>query len=422
MIQVPARRVSISLFVSQGIFSAAMIAVFTVMAIVAADLGGSGRWAGVPILAMFIGRFLASYLMGRLMDLWGRRPSLAGAFLLGVAGAALAVVSIINRNFAGFIVAALVFGMARGGAEQMRFIAAEVQMPNRRAWAIGIVVFAGTIGSVFGPWIYQATASAAAAAGYDQNVGPWAAAVVLMGLAMAVVYATLRPDPRELGRQIAAVTESGLGPAIARPMSEVFAMARVRLAVVSVAVGQVVMTILMAVTPLHMTQEGYFPGDISIVMGAHMLGMFGLAPLTGRLVDRVGPYWVIAGGALLLAVTCGFAFIAASVAVLALALFLLGLGWNLTFVAGSALLMSMVNQAERARSQGITEMANSVAGGLAALSSGFLLVLGGMRMLAVGGLMLTAILVVAQAWVLAMQAHRRPVPVASPAASQGEPD
>ena len=422
MIQVPARRVSISLFVSQGIFSAAMIAVFTVMAIVAADLGGSGRWAGVPILAMFIGRFLASYLMGRLMDLWGRRPSLAGAFLRGVAGAALAVVSIINRNFAGFIVAALVFGMARGGAEQMRFIAAEVQMPNRRAWAIGIVVFAGTIGSVFGPWIYQATASAAAAAGYDQNVGPWAAAVVLMGLAMAVVYATLRPDPRELGRQIAAVTESGLGPAIARPMSEVFAMARVRLAVVSVAVGQVVMTILMAVTPLHMTQEGYFPGDISIVMGAHMLGMFGLAPLTGRLVDRVGPYWVIAGGALLLAVTCGFAFIAASVAVLALALFLLGLGWNLTFVAGSALLMCMVNQAERARSQGITEMANSVAGGLAALSSGFLLVLGGMRMLAVGGLMLTAILVVAQAWVLAMQAHRRPVPVASPAASQGEPD
>jgi MFS family permease len=107
--------------------------------------------------------------------------------------------------------------------------------------------------------------------------------------------------------------------------------------------------------------------------------------------------------------------------VLALALFLLGLGWNLTFVAGSALLMSMVNQAERARSQGITEMVNSLTGGLAALSSGFLLVFGGMRMLAVGGLMLTAILVVAQAWVLAMQAHRRPVSVAS-AASPVDPD
>ncbi|MDP6348696.1 MAG: MFS transporter [Chloroflexota bacterium] len=415
MNQSSARRISISLFISQGIISAAMIAVFTVMAIVAADLGGSGRWAGVPILAMFIGRFLASYLMGRLMDLWGRRPSLAGAFLLGFVGAALAVASILNRNFPGFVVAALIFGMARGGAEQMRFIAAEVQMPNRRAWAIGIIVFAGTIGSVFGPWIYQATATAAAATGYDQNVGPWAAAVVLMGLAMTVVYATLRPDPRELGRQIAVATESGLGPAIARPMSEVFTKARVRLAVVSVAVGQVVMTILMAVTPLHMTQEGYFPGDISIVMGAHMLGMFGLAPLTGRLVDRLGPYWVIAGGATLLVVTCGFAFFAASVSVLALALFLLGLGWNLTFVAGSALLMSMVTQAERARSQGITEMVNSLTGGLAALSSGFLLVFGGLRMLAVGGLMLTAILVVAQAWVLAMQAHRRPVPVASPA-------
>ena len=84
------------------------------------------------------------------------------------------------------------------------------------------------------------------------------------------------------------------------------------------------MTILMSVTPLHMTQEGFQPGDISLVMAAHMLGMFGLAPLTGRLVDRTGPYWVIGLGALTLVITCGLAFVADSLEGLVAALFTLG--------------------------------------------------------------------------------------------------
>lgn len=418
----PVRRITLSLFVTQGVFSAAMIAVFTVMAIIAADLGGSGAWAGVPILALFGGRFLASYLMGRLMDQWGRRPALAGAFALGVLGGSLAVVAVLAREFVLFNIAAFLFGMARGGAEQMRFIAAEVQRPDRRARVIGLIVFAGTIGSVLGPWLYQLTATAAAGAGYDQNAGPWVAGAALMAVGMVVILLTLRPDPRELGKRVEAATTAAFGAVSSRPMSQVFAQARVRLAVVSIAIGQVVMTILMAVTPLHMTQEGYFPGDISLVMGAHVLGMFGLAPLTGRLVDRVGPYWMIAAGSLTLVLTCGLAFFGIGIQALVAALFMLGLGWNLTFVAGSALLMSMVTQAERARSQGITEMVNSFTGGLAALASGLLLVMGGMRLLALGGLMLTGILVVAHAWVLALRAHRRPVAVGTAVAAGVDAD
>ncbi len=98
----------------------------------------------------------------------------------------------------------------------------------------------------------------------------------------------------------------------------------------------------MSVTPLHLIEEGFQPADISVVMVAHMLGMFGLAPLTGRLVDRLGPYWMIGLGALTLVITSGLAFVAVGLEGLVVALFMLGLGWNLTFVAGSALLMIMV--------------------------------------------------------------------------------
>jgi MFS family permease len=417
----PIRRITISLFATQGIFSAAMVAAFTVMAIIAADLSGSRAWAGVPILSMFVGRFLASYMMGRLMDQWGRRPALVAAFAIGVVGAGLAVTAVMARSFGGFVLAALVFGMARGGAEQMRFIAAEIQAPGQRARAIGLIVFAGTIGSIAGPWFYQLTSSAASSRGYDPSVGPWAIAALLMGLGAVVLFVTLRPDPRELGRRIEAAT-SAAGNVSARAMTTIFALPRVRLAVISIAIGQVVMTILMSVTPLHMIQEGFQAGDISVVMAAHMLGMFGLAPLTGRLVDRIGPYWMIGLGALTLVITSGLALVAVGLESLAAALFMLGLGWNLTFVAGSALLMNMVTQAERARSQGVAEMINSVAGGLAALGSGLLLELGGMPMLAVGGLVLTGILIAAQTWILAIRAHLRPIGAESASAVAVEAD
>jgi MFS family permease len=398
-----------------------MVAAFTVMAIIAADLSGSRAWAGVPILSMFVGRFLASYMMGRLMDQWGRRPALVAAFAIGVVGASLAVTAVMARSFGGFVLAALVFGMARGGAEQMRFIAAEIQAPGQRARAIGLIVFAGTIGSIAGPWFYQLTSSAASSRGYDPGVGPWAIAALLMGLGAVVLFVTLRPDPRELGRRIEAAT-SAAGNVSVRAMTTIFALPRVRLAVISIAIGQVVMTILMSVTPLHMIQEGFQAGDISVVMAAHMLGMFGLAPLTGWLVDRIGPYWMIGLGALTLVITSGLALVAVGLESLAAALFMLGLGWNLTFVAGSALLMNMVTQAERARSQGVAEMINSVAGGLAALGSGLLLDLGGMPMLASGGLMLTGILVVAQAWILAIRARLRPIGAESAAVVAVEAD
>ena len=417
----PIRRITISLFATQGIFSAAMVASFTVMAIIAADLSGSRAWAGVPILSMFVGRFLASYMMGRLMDQWGRRPALVAAFAIGVVGAGLAVTAVMARSFGGFVLAALVFGMARGGAEQMRFIAAEIQAPGQRARAIGLIVFAGTIGSIAGPWFYQLTSSAASSRGYDPSVGPWAIAALLMGLGAVVLFVTLRPDPRELGRRIEAAT-SAAGNVSTRAMTTIFALPRVRLAVISIAIGQVVMTILMSVTPLHMIQEGFQAGDISVVMAAHMLGMFGLAPLTGRLVDRIGPYWMIGLGALTLVITSGLALVAVGLESLAAALFMLGLGWNLTFVAGSALLMNMVTQAERARSQGVAEMINSVAGGLAALGSGLLLELGGMPMLAVGGLVLTGILIAAQTWILAIRAHLRPIGAESASAVAVEAD
>jgi MFS family permease len=60
-----------------------------------------------------------------------------------------------------------------------------------------------------------------------------------------------------------------------------------------------------------------------------------------------------------------------SVALLALALTLLGLGWNFGIVAGTAMVTDAVPPAERARTQGTVDLTIALAGAAGGLSSGY---------------------------------------------------
>ena len=169
---------------------------------------------------------------------------------------------------------------------------------------------------------------------------PTCSPFAFIGLAWAIVFIFLRPEPYELADPSAlAPHPEGTEP------SSVAALLRtpaVLVALVTLAAGQVVMVLIMTMTPLHLTDHGHGLATVGIVLSAHTFGMFALSPITGRLVDRFGSPRIIAAGLATLAVA---ALIAAGAppeggAVLTLALFLLGYGWNLGFVAGSSMLTS----------------------------------------------------------------------------------
>jgi len=85
--------------------------------------------------------------------------------------------------------------------------------------------------------------------------------------------------------------------------------------------------------------------------------MYALSPLSGRFTDMFGTIPVILAGmgvSALGAVLAGAAPPDAELILFA-ALFLLGYGWNLGYVAGSALLTHGLSLAERTRIQGLTD-------------------------------------------------------------------
>jgi MFS family permease len=177
-----------------------------------------------------------------------------------------------------------------------------------------------------------------------------------------------------MARAIAAAqpdTQQSSGPA--RSIREILRLPSAQLALAAMVCGQVVMVLIMTVTSLHMHHHEHSLGDVGTVITAHTLGMYGLSVVTGPLADRFGRPLTIALGALLLIAGSLIAPLSLMTGWLALALFLVGLGWNLCYIAGSSLLADILAPAERGNVQGASELAVNLASACSSLSSGFIL-------------------------------------------------
>src|SRR5690349_12106904 len=197
-----ARRIVTTLFITQCFGSAALIANATVNAIAGAQLSGRDDMAGLPGTLLLIGAAGAAPWAGRLMQRRGRRPGLALGFFVGTAGMILGGGAIVTHSFVLFLLGLLLIGAARGAVDQSRYAAADAQIPDRRARAISTVVFAGTIGAIAGPMLVQPSGLVLGNLAFDPLAGPMWSGAILFGVAGLLIFALLRPDPREISRAL----------------------------------------------------------------------------------------------------------------------------------------------------------------------------------------------------------------------------
>ncbi len=366
------------------------IAALTVATIVAKDMTGSASLAGTPAAAVVFGAALGATLLSWQMSRRGRRIGLASGYAVGVGGAVIAVVAIVATSLPLLLLGSLLIGFGNSANQLSRYAAADLFPADRRATALGTVVWAATIGAVVGPNLVGPSGDVAAALGLPRLAGPYLVPIVLVALAALFSFVRLRPDPFDLadhhGRPV-----TDTGPAA--PMAVILRRPAVFVSIVALVVGQFVMVLIMTMTPLQMTDHGHDLPAVGLVLSAHTFGMYALAPISGRLTDRFGSARVIWSGLAVLAVSGVLAAIAPAEddRLLLVALFLLGFGWNLGFVAGSSLLSSRISIVERTRVQGLADTLIWSTAALASLGSGVLVAAAGYATLGVLGSILVAI-------------------------------
>ena len=371
------RRITIALLVSQSLGSAGTVAAATVAAIVGAELSGLTSMAGLPSAVNQVGIALGSLLWSRLSDRLGRRGALSSALLTGAAGALLSMVGVALGSLPLVLVALFISGSGNAAVQLGRFVAAEVTPKARRAGAIATVVLGGTVGSVVGPLLVAPTGRLLQAQGFSEIAGPYLATGVGFLLTALLLFVTLRPEPKLIGEAIGHEERGGVDDAPARSIRGMLADARIRTAVLSVVTAHMVMVGLMQMTSLHMHEHAHSLANISMVFSSHTFGMFAFSIISGRLTDRWGRKPVATLGAVILLAACLIAPLSPNVPPIAFALFLLGLGWNLCYVAGSALLSDSLTSAEKGKMQGFNDL---LVGGAAATAA----ILGGLVMAGAG--------------------------------------
>ena len=362
------------LLASQSLASASLIMVVTVASIeLVALAGGNKQWTGVPGTTMLIGEALIAYPASRLMEAIGRRLGLSLGHVLGIIGASVTAVGVFTSSILLFLLGILVLGFARGTLDLGRYAAADANPPDRRARAISLVVLGGTVGSIAGPTLINVAQWLATAVRLPEAVGAWLLMSVFFFLAIGILMLFLYPDPREIARQITA--EHTLEHVIAQPARTWGALARepgIQLAVGGLVFSQLAMVTVMTITPVEMRGHDHTLSSVSWVIMAHTLGMFGFSFVTGWLTDRIGRTLVILIGGIISTIACVIAPFSSAVPWLAISLFLLGLGWNLSFVASSTLLDETLLHQEKGRGRGAADALVKISSGVGGLSSGIL--------------------------------------------------
>ena len=288
-----------------------------------------------------------------------------------------------------------------------RTAAADMYPPERRARAISYVLFGALFGAALGPLVFRPL-FAGKDLELDTLVIPWfvAAAMALVGVAIALM---IRPDPRTIALELQLADESAAPSAPPAPLREILRRPGVPSAVIAALASFSVMVGVMNLTGYIVVGHHHEQADVFTVISLHIVGMYALVLVIGQLIDRVGRRPSLIAGLGIMAVSTVMLAWVESISGTSVSLFLLGLGWNLSYVAATAELVTHATPVERGRLVGFTDLAAGLLGASLALLGGAAYTEWGAVAVAVGGTI--AVLVPAAA----IFAARRPRAALEPA-------
>lgn len=380
---------------SQILGGAGLGAGVTVGALLAEDMLGATEWSGLPAALFTLGSAGAAMLVGNVSEARGRRPGLGLGYLLGALGGAGIVLAAVLDAPVLLLLSLVVYGSGTATNLQARYAGGDLAAPARRGTAVSTILVATTLGAVAGPNLVAPMGTLAQGLGIPALAGPFLLASAAYGGAALFLTLFLRPDPLLAARALAAREAVRTGTAV---IAGAVDWKAVRVGGLAMVGTQLAMVAVMTGTPIHMRDHGHGLGATGMVIGLHIAAMFLPSPLTGRLADRYGSRPIIAAGgvAMLAAGLLGAGLPGESATGLAVALVLLGLGWNFGLLGGTTLLAGAVPLEGRARIQGRVDVAVAIAGATGGLSSGVVVAAAGYGTLALAsGLIAVAALTVA---------------------------
>ncbi|MGE1130750.1 MFS transporter [Bacillus wiedmannii] len=394
------KRTLLIVSVSQMFGGAGLAAGITVGALLAQQMLGTDAYAGLPAAMFTMGSAVAAFFVGKLSQKHGRRIGLSAGFIVGGLGAIGVVGAALTNSIILLLVSLLIYGAGTATNLQARYAGTDLANKKQRATAISITMVMTTFGAVAGPNLVGVMGRFAHSIGIPELAGPFilsAAAFILAGL---VLFIMLRPDPLLIANMIETYKQEHTykGQAVIEEATE--NKRGITVGAIVMILTQIVMVAIMTMTPVHMGHHGHGLSAVGLVIGFHVGAMYLPSLVTGMLIDKIGRTTMsIAGGVILLAAGVIAAIAPSdSLILLIVALSLLGLGWNLGLISGTAQIVDATIPSTRAKTQGKIDVFIALAGASGGAMSGMVVANSSYAALSLAGGVLAFMLIPVVIW------------------------
>lgn len=380
-----AKRAVAILLWAQAVLGALLPVHFILGGLAGQRLADNPALATLPISVTVLGTMVSAPVVSALMGRVGRRAGFLIGAAAGAAGALIAAQAIVIGSFALLLAGSAVIGVYMAAHNFYRFAATDLASPAFRPKAVSWVMAGGLASALIGPEIVIRFQDWLAPVPY---AGAYVAVALLMlGGAIPLAFLDIPRPPR-----------AAPGRPAGRPWSRIMADPRVPVAMLCAMVTYALMNLVMTSTPLAMDHSGFPTGRAAEVVRIHVLAMYAPSFVTGMLIARFGPERIVAAGLVLIALAAGVALSGVQFGHFAVALMLIGVGWNFGFIGATTLLAASHRPEERARVQGLNDFLVFGLVSAGSFSSGALMAASGWAAVNLAALPLLTLAAVALAW------------------------
>jgi MFS family permease len=366
------------LALAQALSAAGMMTVFLLGGILGSQFAPLPQLATLPVSLTVVGLAATAIPAALLMERIGRRNAFVASAALAALAALVVAWAVTLASFTLLCAATLLLGANLAFQQQHRFAAAESVPPGRVSTAVSIVMVGTLAAAAVGPQIALALKDLVPGHEY---AGSFVGVSVLLAAAALVLTRSSSGLPHEHRTGHEATRD-------ARPLAAVVRQPLFLIAVAAAVVSYAVMSFIMTATPISMhVHDHHSDTDTAWVIQSHLLAMYGPSLFSGRLIARIGVRTGMAAGLVLMSACVAIDSAGRDLMHYWWGLVLLGIGWNLLFVAGTALLTTTYRPAERFRAQAVNEFSVFGTQALASLLAGPAIHALGWRTLNLGALL-----------------------------------
>ena len=356
------KRNTIRLVVSQAIYSCVNQAAFVLATLVVFTLTQSAALGGLATGAIWGGRVLVVYQTGKLMDRMGRRSVL----LIGIATGCIALTimgwAVVMTRLELFWLGLLVFGFGSGIIQQSRIAVMDMYPVERRGEGMGYLMTANIVGSFLSPVFTEAMIPVADFLAVDVYAVILLVGTMLLGSA-SIFILRLKPDTKEIAMNlssyypdsVANASAENVGTENVSPLRSILFFPLLA-AFIASALAWGDMSMMMSLVSVILHQHHVALTLINFSITLHVFGMYGLSFPLGWLCDKLGRKVVTMLGGVILGAGALLTPITSVYWIIALAIFLVGLGWSAANVATTALITDVTLAERRGRILGANDM------------------------------------------------------------------